>query len=215
MRDLIIIAIIYGSVPFILRRPTIGVLMWVWVSVMAPHRLTWGMAYDQPFGWVISIATILGIVFSSEPKRMPVTAVTVVMFMMAIWMSITTMFAINPAGSMPLLTKVLKILFMVFVMLFVFYKKEHVEWMIWVLAGSVAFFGIKGGVFTLLGGGIDRVYGPPGSYIEENNTLALAIIMTIPLLRYLQLQTSRRWLRWGLTGSMALCGVSVLGSQSR
>ena len=39
--------------------------------------------------------------------------------------------------------------------------------------------------------------------------------MMIPLMRYLHLTTAHAKVRWGLLGMMALCGVSVLGSQSR
>src|SRR5262249_52561614 len=60
-----------------------------------------------------------------------------------------------------------------------------------------------------------RVYGPPGSFIEENNALALATIMTIPLLYYAFLQAKAHWMRWGLLAAMLLCGVSALGSHSR
>jgi probable O-glycosylation ligase (exosortase A-associated) len=59
------------------------------------------------------------------------------------------------------------------------------------------------------------VYGPAGSFIEDNNALALATIMTVPLLYYIFMQATKRWLRWGLLAAMVLCSVSVLGSQSR
>ena len=59
------------------------------------------------------------------------------------------------------------------------------------------------------------MWGPPGSFIEDNNSLALATTMTIPVLYYLFLQTSKRWLRWGLLGAVLLSGFSVLGSYSR
>ena len=32
MRDLIITIIIFGSVPFILLRPHVGIMMWTWIS---------------------------------------------------------------------------------------------------------------------------------------------------------------------------------------
>jgi probable O-glycosylation ligase (exosortase A-associated) len=45
--------------------------------------------------------------------------------------------------------------------------------------------------------------------------MALALIMTIPLIRYLHLQEPRKWVRLGLAGAMVLCGVAAIGSQSR
>jgi len=47
---------------------------------------------------------------------------------------------------------------------------------------SIGFYGVKGGIFTILKGGIHRVQGPPGTFIEGNNEMALAMVMTIPLI---------------------------------
>jgi probable O-glycosylation ligase (exosortase A-associated) len=84
-----------------------------------------------------------------------------------------------------------------------------------VCAGSLAVLGAKGGVYTLLAGGGGRVWGPPGSFIADNNAFALALVMTIPLLRFLQLQMQSTRGRFALTVVMVLCAVSALGSQSR
>jgi probable O-glycosylation ligase (exosortase A-associated) len=215
MRDLILAAILFGSVPFILRRPAIGAFLWVWVSVMAPHRMTYGFAYDFAFAQLIAVATLIGILFSREPKRLPVTPVTAVLFLFVLWINVTTFFALDTELAMPMWERVMKIQVMVFVTLYILHTKQHIQLLLWAVALSVAFFGIKGGLFTLRGGGELLVWGPRGSFIEDNNSLALATTMTIPVLYYLFLQSSKRWLRWGLLGAIVLCGFSVLGSYSR
>ena len=215
MRDILLAGLFFGAVPFILMRPTLGVFLWIWVSVMNPHRLTWGFAYDFYFAQIIAIATLAGIFFSREPKRMPMTPVTVVLFLLNVWMCVTTLFALDPEHATPMWERVMKIQFMVFVSMYLLHSKRHVQTVVWVVAGSVAFFGVKGGVFTLGSGGEFRVWGPPGSFIEENNSLALATIMTIPLLYYLTQQPLKAWMRWGLFCAMLLCGLSALGSYSR
>ena len=215
MRDIALAAFLFGSLPFILWRPALGALLWVWVSVMNPHRLTWGFAYDLGFAQLIAIATLLGLIFSRQPKHLPVTPVTVVLFAMILWMNVTTFFALDTSASLLVWERVMKIQLMVFVTLALLHSKQHVQILMWIVAGSVAFFAVKGGLFTLRGGGEHRVYGPLESFIEDNNALALATIMTIPLLRYLQLQATNRWLRYGLFVAMLLSAFSALGSQSR
>jgi probable O-glycosylation ligase (exosortase A-associated) len=54
-----------------------------------------------------------------------------------------------------------------------------------------------------------------GSFIEDNNSLALALVLTLPLMRFLHAMSQKAWLRWGLIGSMGLVLASVIGSQSR
>jgi putative inorganic carbon (hco3(-)) transporter len=215
MRDLVLAVFLFGSVPLILWRPAIGIFLWVWISVMSPHRLTWGFAYDYSFAQLIAIATLVGMLFSKEPKRMPVTPVTVTLLMLVLWMNVSTLFALDVAVSLPMWERVMKIQLMIFVSLYLLYSKHHVQVLMWVMAGSVAFYGVKGGLFTLREAGEFRVFGPPGSFIEENNSLALATIMTVPLLYYLFLQSTKRWLRLGLIAAMVLCCFSALGSYSR
>lgn len=215
MRDVVLAIILFGALPFILRRPWIGALMWVWVSMMSPHRLTWGWAYEMPFAKLIALATIVGMLFTREPKHLPITPVTVVLMLLFGWMHVSLAFAIDMNESMLMWDKVFKIFFMFFVTMYLLHSKQHIQLLLIVITASVAFYGIKGGLFTFRIGGGERVYGPGGSFIEENNALAVAVIMTIPLLRYWQLQVKKPWARWALLGAMFLCGISALGSQSR
>ena len=215
MRDIALILIVFGSLPVIFLRPWVGILMWSWISFMNPHRLTWSFAYDFPFAAVVGGATILAWIFSREPKRFPVTAITVLLILFAIWVNITTVFAILPDEAAVKWDRVMKIWVMTFLALFLMGSRERIHLLVWVVAGSIAFYGIKGGAFTLLTGGGYTVFGPPRSFMGDNNAFALASIMILPLLRYLQLTATRRWLRWGLLAALLLVPVAVLGTYSR
>ena len=57
MRDLLILAIVVLASIAALRRPWIGVILWVWIGVMNPHRYTYGIAYDAPIALVAAGAT--------------------------------------------------------------------------------------------------------------------------------------------------------------
>ena len=108
----------------------------------------------------------------------------------------------------------MKIFLMIFVTLALINDKPKLDAFIWVLVISLGFYGVKGGVFTLITGGNYRVWGP-GGFVAENNALALALIMIIPLMRYLQLQQTRRWAVLSLGFAMAFTIITVLGSYSR
>ena len=64
MRDVVLAAFIFGSLPFILLRPWLGVAMYIWVSVMNPHRLTWGFAYEIGFASIIATVTLPFVIVS-------------------------------------------------------------------------------------------------------------------------------------------------------
>ena len=215
MRDILITIIILGSLPFILKSPAIGGLMWVWVSVMNPHTQAWGFATHLPFAFIIAIATMLSLVMTREPKSLPLTPVSVLLLLFVGWMNVTAPFALLPEASWVQWNKVMKIMLMSFVIMMVIRTRRDIVRLIWVLVGSIGYYGVKGGIFTIRSGGTERVWGPEDTFIGDNNALALALIITIPLMYYLQQNTDKRWLRHGLSAAMLLSALAALGSYSR
>jgi probable O-glycosylation ligase (exosortase A-associated) len=215
MRDIILTAFIFGSLPFILRRPQLGVAMYIWISVMNPHRLTWSFAYDMGFASIVAVATLMGTFFSKDLKPPPMNAPMIALILFGAWTGVTTVFALHPQPAYELWARLMKTLVMACLIPMLFHDKKDLRLLVWVLVVSIAYYGTKGGIWTLITGGSARVYGPPGSYIEDNNYLAVAIIMMIPLMRYLQLTSVSRPVRWALGFMMLCCAVAVLGTYSR
>lgn len=215
MRDILLVSIVIPAALAALRRPWIGVMLWTWLSIMNPHRYTYGFAYGAPLAAIAAGCTLLGLVFTRE-KQTPFQGVPIGFFAcLTAWITISWLMGIDVSGDYPQWSKVIKIYLMTFVALSVLSSKAHIMFFACVTAGSLAFLGSKGGVFTLLSGGNYRVWGPPGSFIEDNNHFAVALIMTIPLLYFIQLQLTKRWMRLLTTVVMLLCIASALGSHSR
>lgn len=215
MRNLILLSFILALVPFVFLKPHVGALLWAWVSFMYPHRLSWGFMYDFQLAMLIGSVAILAWLVSRERKVPRGDAVTILIILMAVWISITTYFAVVPGEAYVTWNRVIKILVMVVITITLINTRERLHALIWIVVISLGFYGAKGGVFTLLGGAENRVLGPPGSFIADNNSLSLALIMTVPLMRYLQLQSETWWLRLGLSGAMLLTLIAILGTYSR
>ena len=215
MRDLIVTALVFGSLPFILWRPWIGIVVWVWLGFMNPHRLAWGFAVNMPFAMIVALTTLIGFLASREEKKIPWTRETITLLIFIAWMGLTTIFAAYPEAALKQWDKVWKIQLMIFVTLMLMQRPERVHAMVWTIALSLGFFGIKGGIFTILNGGAYHVRGPANSFIAGNNEIGLALVMTIPLMRYLQLHSSLRFVRLGLSGAMLLSALAAVGSLSR
>lgn len=216
MRDLILTAFVFGSIPFILRNPFFGLLMWIWLGIMNPHRLTWGFSYYLPFAQVIAICTLIAMLIQNKKlHKFPVDRVTIVLVLFIFWISISTLTSFHPELEFKYWDRAIKIQLMTLAALVIVGNKDQLNKLVWVLVISVGFWGIKGGLFTIATGGSYRVWGPEGSYIADNNQLALTIIMSIPLFRYLQLHSASKWIRWGCVCAMILSTAAALGSQSR
>lgn len=215
MRDLLVLGVFMGALPFALRHTWIGVLLWTWVSVMNPHKLAFGFAYDAPFAAVAAGVTLLSMLVSRDKLSLPSSPVVKTLLAFVIWMCATTAFSFFPALSWEQLSKVLKIQLMTIVALLALKERKHIELFIWVNVLSIGFYGFKGGLFTISTGGGGRVSGPAGGFIEGNNELAVALVMVIPLMNFLRLHSSSFWVRQGLWAVMLLSAVAALGTQSR
>jgi probable O-glycosylation ligase (exosortase A-associated) len=216
MRDIFLTAVVFGLLPLVFKRPWIGILLWSWLGYMNPHRLAWGFATTLPFAMVIGIATVIGALFSSEPRKLKGGAATVVLLIFVVYITVTTFFALIPDRAWPMLDRAIKVQLGTLLALTLLYRKEHVLALMWVVAGSIGFYAVKGGVFTIVTLGRLRVWGPADSFIADNNAFALAAVMSIPLWVYLYTQyRSRPWIKFGILAAIVLTGLAALGSQSR
>lgn len=215
MRDIFVTAIVFGALLLVFKHPHYGIYLWSWLSYMNPHKLTWGFAINLPFAFMTAIVTLTVYLLSKEPKRMPWTPETVLLLIFLGWMTFTTYFALYPQLAWEQWDKVLKIQIMTLLTAMLITDRKRLEGLVWVIALSLAFYGVKGGIFTILHGGVYHVRGPASTFIAGNNELGLAMIMTVPLLRYLHLQAQTKLIRFGLATAMVLTGLAAIGTQSR
>jgi probable O-glycosylation ligase (exosortase A-associated) len=182
---------------------------------MNPHRLAWGFAYTMPFAQIVAIILLISLVISKDKKRLPANSLVVVWVIFLVWLSISTIFAVYPDLAVLQLQKVLKIQLVTFVTLMLMRDFERVNQLIWVIVFSIGFYSVKGGIFTIMTGGGYHVFGPDGSDIQENNALAVAVLMIIPLMIYLYRYPPRDWVRKIMPYCILFSLASVIGSQSR
>lgn len=216
MRDLLVLSIFAAAAAAALRQAHIGALLWAWLSIMNPHRYSWGWTYSMPLAMIAALVTLLSMAMHKDQLK-PVPSLPVVWAWLAffLWMLLTTAAAFYVDESFDQLVKVSKIMFMMFVTMVVTVEKKHIQWLVWVYALSIGLLGLKSGFFTLITGGSERVWGPPGSYIEGNNEIGLAFVVVIPVLYYLTFQTQRAWLKYAVWGCAAAAAVATFGTQSR
>jgi probable O-glycosylation ligase (exosortase A-associated) len=216
MRDLVVVAIVAAILPFVLRRPHIGILAFVWISVMNPHRLTYGFAYNLPFALLFFGVTLIAWILNRDERRLPpLNLVTILLLLLTIWITVTSFHAWVPEEAWMKYDRSVKIIAAAFLTAILIDRKERIIQLVAVIALSLAFYGTKGGAFTLLTGGENRVWGAPDSFLTDNNALAMALVMALPLIYFLVLEATNRWLRLALVGILLLTFAAVIGTYSR
>ena len=214
MRDLLVASIVFGLLPFVIKRPYWGILLSTWLGYMNPHLLCYGFMVSLPVVQIVAIVTLVGMLATQNDIRMVWSREIVVLVILILWMGITTTQAIHFEPAVDQYIKVLKIQILTFMALLLLTSRMRIHTFVWVIVLSLGYYGLKGGVFTLANGGSYRVQGP-GGFIGGNNELALALVMTIPLMRYLHLQATNRRVKVALAIAMLLTALAAIGSQSR
>jgi putative inorganic carbon (HCO3(-)) transporter len=215
MRDIFLVVAVLIGLGFTIRSPFVGILLWVWFSIMSPQSEAFGFSQTLPLNFIIAAVTFLSWVFSKEPKHFPVHPIPILLLVFFGWTTFNSFFAFAPDFSWPYWDRLWKILALGIMISCLATNKVRIEALLWCVAVSLMYFGVKGGIFTILTGGSYRVYGPPGTIIADNNQLALALLMVLPIIEYLRSTVKVKWLSFALLACMVLTGISVLGSYSR
>ena len=215
MRDLFLVGVVAVSVGFTLRFPFIGVLIWEWFALMNPHQEAFGFARSLPLNLIVAGSAVLSWILSEEPKKIPRNAMTMLFLVFLVWMTFNSFFSFNTTWSWPYWDRTWRIFALGFLMAATATNRVRIDAIIWVAAISLMFYGVKGGIFTLTTGGTYKVYGPDSTIISDNNQLALAVLMSMPLIEYLRSTTSSKLIKLILVACLVTSAVAVLGSYSR
>ena len=215
MRDIWLVAWVLLGLGFTFRFPFVGVLIWEWFALMSPHMEAFGFSQSLPLNFIVAAGTVLAWLISKEPKRIPPHAIIVLLAIFLAWTTFNSFFAYDPAWSWKYWDRTWRILFFGFVVAGLATNKVRIEALIWVAVISLLYYGVKGGVFTIQTGGAYKVFGPESSIIGDNNQLALALLMVLPLVEYFRSSVSYKPLSWLLAGCMVFTVIAIIGSYSR
>lgn len=217
MRDLVILLAVLGSLPVILMRPWIGMLMWYWIGLMNPHRLAWGVARGFPVSMSVGLVLLTAVIFDRSKKSLPVTSVTFLLFIVFAHFTLTSTVAMAGDLAWSEWFRVFKILLVTFVVPMLIYSRYRITWLMGVVLFSVGFYGVKGGVFAIVTAGQYRVWGPEGTFLESNTELAMALMMILPLYFSFseQLKQNEKLKKWILYGAAGLTLLAIIFTYSR
>ncbi len=216
MRGLIFLLAMGGLLPMAAIAPMAGVIAYYWISFMSPQMELWGIAAAPPWALLSVLATLVGCIVAREPKRLPANGMVLLVILFLILTSISSLFALGrPDRVLQAWTQEMKTLVFLLVLASLLSSRHRLHALIWVMVISLGFYGVVGGLFAIVTGGHDRIWGPPDSIIGDNNQLAVALLIVLPLMNYLRLHSAHAVVRKGLALAMLLTFLSVLASYSR
>lgn len=219
MRDLVLFAALAGVGLLMFMAPQraafLGVLTWLWLSLMNPHREVFSFLSGSTLNLYVTLLTVAAWSITPERKLPPPNPFTVLIMLFALWATVTTSLAIDRGWSMPLWVRMEKTMALVLAVVMLANTRVRVQAVVWVVAISLGFYGVKGGLFVLLTGGRHPVMGPQDSMIGDNNNMGLALVILLPLLNYLRMTSRVKVVRLACLGACGLTLLAILGTYSR
>lgn len=216
LHSLVLLAFLAVLAVFAVIRPMAGVIAFECFTFMNPQQETYGITGALPVALIAALATVLGCILNREPKTFPVNAITILIVGFLIQATISTVFALGPwAVVFPVYSDLVKSFGFLLLIAALLTNRRRIHALVWLIVLAIGYYGVKGGVFTLLSGGRDHVYGPQNSIIGDNNQLAVALLMVLPLMNYVRVVSAHRLIRIGLAIAMLLCVIAVVGTYSR
>lgn len=215
MRDLVVLAIVFASLPVIVFRPFLGLLTYSWLAYMRPQDMAWGMSRWLPLSQWVAIAMVAGIVLAFGRERLiTVKLQTVLLVLLGLWISLTVITAVVPEMSGEIYGHYWKGIVIALLTTGLVRNRERFRLLFLLIPFSIGFLGAKRGLYGLARGGIHYKDGP-GGLMGDNNSFALMLNMMLPLLVGIATTDERRWVRITAALMAALCVPTILFTFSR
>ena len=215
MRDLVVLAVVFASLPVILFRPFYGLVIYSWLAYMRPQDMTWGMSRVLPLSQWVALAMLLGIVVTLGRERLAILKPqTILMGLLVLWISVTVLTAVLPEMAKEIYGHYWKGILIAVLTTGLVRDRERFRTLVIVIAFSLGFLGAKRGLFGLARGGAQYNDGP-GGFMADNNSFALMLNMALPLLVGIATTDPRRWVRITAAIMAALTVPTILFTFSR
>ncbi len=199
MRDIVFVIFFAIILAISIRKPFISVAIWLWSGLFVPVYWLYGFAESIRYNVIFAgTGIIVYLLYKDKPKvNVDFLFSIVILFLLHTALTSTTAVISYNVAWIAWENLFKAILLFVFICLTI-RNANHFNLIIWIIALSIGFFSSVEGLKFISSGGGHQIHGPSGHLLADNNHMALAMLMTIPLFIYLLSDTSEKWLKLGV-----------------
>ncbi len=183
MRDVVVFFLFVYILPQCFLRPWVGLMAFSFLAYNRTQDLTWGFARSLPISQFIAMATLAGWLMV-EPRPLSVRDPRN-RIQWILWLIIGVSIFLNEIRwdtQWNRYVELGKVILMAQLTAAMIVNRERLRHMMLVVGVGLGFFGVKNGLLFCLG---SRTIIGPGGMLKDNNDLALALCMNIPVLWYM------------------------------
>ncbi len=216
MRDIILSLVIVGLMPTCFRRPFVGLAVFSWLAYMRVQDLSWGFARYQRWSFYIAILTFAGFVVSKERRRWFLPDPRCFMMLgLAALVGIGVLLSGAEGQQVTRYVEYVKIIGIALFTTAVVHNRERLRVLVWLIALSLGFYGVKSGIWGIVTMAQTPILRGPGGMLADNNDLALALAMAVPMLFILGWTEPRQILRRAFWFVLPLTIITIMLTHSR
>ncbi len=215
MRDIALVLIFPVLMYYAIKRPYIGLALWLWSSLVPLN--SWAYGFSTSFRWnlIFALTTMLGFFFEKQKVKFKGDILFTLLIIFTVHITLSSMTHI---GNDIMVWEeyeyfVKSIVFFVFVCLIV-NKQVHIEALLWACVMSIGARACIEGMKFIHSGGA-HVARSISTMFSDNNLGALASLMIIPMMIYLYTVYRHKIVRLGLGSFIFLNVMYIIGSDSR
>jgi probable O-glycosylation ligase (exosortase A-associated) len=215
MRDLILMTLVGLICVSCFVRPRIGLYGYTWFALMRPDVLAWSYGTNN-YSLAIAVCLLVSSAFQAAIKfpRLLTNAFSRHLILFVLVCIASAGAAIDTSLATAPLTLFLKTIVIVLLAPLLLEDEKSLRTYIVVVAGSMGFLCLKMGGFGLVNGGVWLAQGY-GGMIGDNNDLALALAITLPLAWFCRDFFSQFYIKLGWTMIVLAGAAAVIMTRSR
>jgi len=217
MREILLVIILVPLLVLALFRPLIGIYTYIWYALLRPDILAY-TAWGSPYSSMIAAVTLFGLIRQlgalrfvfNNPIAFGLVALQLPMalshwFAEVPWQSLFRVSPLDLFEKMILMCLVIPVLVV---------TARQLWWLLLIMGGSLGILGVKFGLFGLVAGGAVFRQGY-GGLLSDNNDIALAFAMTIPLVWCMRRDIESKAWKLALLFTTAMLFSGIIMTHSR
>ncbi len=212
MRNAIVLLVTLGLLPVCLARPFLGITAVTVYAYLRPQDLAWGVS-GYRLTLLMTVATVVGVLFARGERMVHWGQVTALMVLLWFLVALSYLFAQSPALALPAIIDFTKVIGLALLTSGLVTTLARCRTILWAIVGALGFLAVKGTVWSLARGG--EIIGGPGGMIGDNNSLATAFVMMLPLAFALARTEEQRMLRRGAQAIVVFAFAAIVFTFSR
>lgn len=214
MRAILLLAAVYGSLPFILYSPFYGLLVFTWLAYMRLHDYAW-LSSPSRLSLHVAVAMLIGLLLHLGRERIAVVRPqTILLGALGVWFAVTALTAVDQELAAPWVEQFVKTIFVSILTTGLVRTPGRFRILMLVTTFSLGLLGTKFGLHGLVRGGA-QIHRGPGGFMWDNNAVAVAFAMAIPLLAAVAAADKSRWVRIAASLMVPFTILSIVWTFSR